>query len=240
MKLRFKSKEKTNVANVSVENSTIDLYQGCLTDGWCMNDSERMGLIALLEKIKPKCCIEVGTFLGGSLSLIAQYAEEVYSIDIDETIPKKLSQFKNVKFLSGYSSELLPNLIKDLDSQGKAIDFILIDGDHSYEGVKGDINIIQSYVPKTPMFLVMHDSFNPECRQGMIDAEWDKMEYTKWIDLDFIPGRVVNVRDTDKQEMWGGLAFAYFEPKKREGNLEIKMQAKTTFEELKKIYYKSK
>ena len=147
------------------------LYPNCLTDNWQMNDSERMALTGLLARQQPACSIEVGTYCAGSLSLISQYSKVVFSIDIDETIPSRF-HFPNVSFLTGPSTVILPHLLRELDAAGIPLDFILIDGDHSANGVMQDVACLLSYVPKKPFFVLLHDSFNPECRRGMVNAGW--------------------------------------------------------------------
>jgi len=41
------------------------------------------------------------------------------------------------------------------------LDFVLIDADHSSAGVQRDINNVLRYRPTRPLYIVMHDSFNP-------------------------------------------------------------------------------
>jgi len=123
------------------------LYPECLCDNWQMNHSERLALTGLLSRHKPKCSIEIGTYMGGSLSLISQYSEMVFSIDIDPSIPERLGQFENVCFLTGPSQVILPILLKELDTEQIPVDFVLIDGDHSAEGIKRDVELLLSYVP---------------------------------------------------------------------------------------------
>src|SRR5581483_4486874 len=69
----------------TMTNGTRDwqdvLYPGCLRERWQMNDSERMALTALLARRRPRCAIEIGTYEAGSLSLLSQYADFVFSID---------------------------------------------------------------------------------------------------------------------------------------------------------------
>jgi len=59
------------ITPVSWENI---IYPECLMENWQMNHSERLALTAILERHQPKCSIEIGTFKGGSLSLISQYS----------------------------------------------------------------------------------------------------------------------------------------------------------------------
>ena len=84
------------------------MYPGCLRENWQMHDSERLALTALLARRRPRCAIEIGTYQGGSLSLLSQYCEMVFSIDIDPDIPQKLRHLNNVSFLTGPSSAVLP------------------------------------------------------------------------------------------------------------------------------------
>jgi len=205
------------------------LYPACLRDNWQMFDSERLALTALLARHRPRCAIEVGTFRGGSLSLLSQFAEVIFSIDIDPSIPEKFRGFKNVSFLTGPSCVILPLLLKELDSVGINPDFILVDGDHSTEGVKKDINCLLSYVPKKPFFVLLHDSFNPGCRKGMLEADWARSPYVAWVDLDFIPGRLVEQGGPFAGELWGGLALAYFSPVPRLHSPIINQSAEQMF-----------
>jgi hypothetical protein len=202
------------------------LYPGCLTENWQMNDSERLALTALLHRFKPRCCIEIGTFKGGSLSLISQYAERVFSIDIDPSIPERFSYFNNVSFRTGFSQDVLPVLFNELDQQNIPVDFILIDGDHSAAGVKRDLELVFQYIPKAPLFVMMHDGFNPECRRGMREADWASAKYLRWVDIDFIPGRLVESGGGGHGELWGGLGCAYFEPGEQIASVQIGQSTK--------------
>lgn len=213
------------------------LYPGCLCENWQMNESERMGLTAILHRIKPQCAIEIGTYKGGSLSLISQYTDIIFSIDIDPTIPEKFKKFDNVSFFTGPSQIILPTLLKELDKADIAVDFVLIDGDHSSEGVKRDIEIMLNYTPRKPMFIMLHDGFNPKCRQGMLTADWEKSPYVHWVDLDFIPGRIVEHGGGGNGEMWGGLALAYFHPVRRNKKFHISASSKEIFERMKISQY---
>ncbi|GJD23290.1 hypothetical protein RIVM261_082460 [Rivularia sp. IAM M-261] len=198
------------------------LYPNCLLNRWQMHDSERMALNGLLARHQPKCSVEIGTYYGGSLSLISQYSGVVFSIDIDPEVPMRVPAMENVSFLIGKSQDVVPLLFQALDEADIPIDFILIDGDHSADGVLRDINIILSYVPKQPLFVMMHDSFNPECRRGIMTAKWQDCPYVAWVEVDFVPGRIIEGDDNAaKGEMWGGLALALLLPTPRQGHLTI-------------------
>ena len=220
--------QQVNMAGSMVEKSRSwdqVLYADCLGENWQMHDSERLALTAILARHRPEICIEVGTYQGGSLSLISQYARTVFSIDIDPSIPEKFSHFKNVSFLTGPSSFILPALLSEMDRVQIGPDFILIDGDHSRGGVKTDIESVLRYRPIRPFFLVMHDSVNPGCRAGMMEAPWRESRFCQWVDLDFVPGRLVEHQGPSHGEMWGGLAAAYFTPEPRTQDLTVRCSA---------------
>jgi glycosyltransferase involved in cell wall biosynthesis len=208
------------------------VYPGCLCDNWQMNDSERLALTALLSRLRPRCSIEVGTFEGGSLSLISQYSEMVFSIDIDPRVSEKFSRFRNVSFLTGPSAEILPLLLKELDAAGVPVEFILLDGDHSAEGIKADLNAVLSYAPQKPLVVMMHGSFNPECRRGMLEADWKNSSHVDWVDIDFIPGRIVEHGGGGHGEMWGGLGLVYLLPTRREKPLSVNRSVEAMFREI--------
>lgn len=206
------------------------LYPQCLCDRWQMNHSERMTLRALLEHIKPRCAIEVGTFWGGSLSLMAQHAQVVFSIDIEPMSPS-VRVFPNVSFLTGPSQVLLPKLLDELSKQQLDPQLILIDGDHSREGVARDLNIILERSTRVPMWVVMHDSMNPGCRAGMLDVDWAANPHVHFVDLDFVPGRLVETGG-GTGELWGGLGLACLLPHKRQESLTVKQSAQQMMETL--------
>lgn len=208
------------------------LYPDCLCINWQMNHSERLALTAILSRLKPLCSIEVGTYKGGSLSLISQYSKMVFSLDIDPSISDKFGYFKNVSFLISPSAISLPLLLKELDAENIPVEFVLIDGDHSAEGVKHGLDTLMSYVPKKPLFVVLHDSFNPECRRGMLEANWDKSPYVHWVDIDFIPGRLVEDGEKAHGEICGGLALVHMKPEIRSNKLIINQTAREMYEKI--------
>lgn len=203
------------------------LYPSCLTENWQMNHSERLAMTALLARHRPHCSIEIGTYRGGSLSLLTQYSPVVFSIDVDPEIPHNLSHLSQVNFLTGDSGIILPVLLQELNAAGLGVDFILIDGDHSASGIRRDLSNVLRYRPLKPLFVALHDSGNPDCRSGMLQANWRLSPYCHWVDLDFVPGRIIEHGGGGDGEMWGGLALAYFLPTERQGDLQVGQSART-------------
>lgn len=213
------------------------LYPGCLLGAWQQNESERLALTAVLARHRPRCSIEVGTYRGGSLSLIRQYSDVVFSIDIDPEVAERYRHFGNVSFLAGPSAVVLPILLTELDAAGIPVEFVLIDADHSEAGIRRDIECLLDYVPKAPLFVTLHDSFNPECRRGMLAASWPRSPYVSWVDIDFVPGRIIEHGGGSHGEMWGGLALAYLTPVPRRGELTVAASAQMMFEKLRDLQY---
>ena len=99
---------------------------------WMMSPAEQIAMVYLLEHLRPKVAIEIGTRFGGSLQVLSRFCERVYSLDIDPEVPQRLQgRFSNVEFLIGPSDETLPRLLDRLQGEGAEVSFVLVDGDHS-------------------------------------------------------------------------------------------------------------
>jgi hypothetical protein len=200
---------------------------------WQMTRWEKYGFASLLEAAKPKVALEIGTYKGGSLQVIAQHAGKVYSLDLDASLGARLGpRFPNVEFLPGDSRAILPGLIDRIQERDEELGFVLIDGDHSTEGVRDDINAVLRYIPVRPVFIVFHDSFHPPCRQGILTADWAGCEYVDYVEIDFVPG-VYHHEAFDTapaRTMFGGLAVAVMRPERRAGPLTIHQSQEGLFE----------
>jgi hypothetical protein len=172
--------------------------------------------------------IEIGTKYGGSLQVLSQFSDKVYSIDIDPDIPRRLKgKFPNVEYLIGPSDQILPPLIDRLGKEGAELGFALVDGDHSAEGVRKDIDNLLRFRPIVPLYIVMHDSFNRRCRLGLAQANWSANRYVHAVELDFVAG-TVNSAPNARNQLWGGLALGILLPRERQGRFEITGRAERT------------
>lgn len=205
---------------------------------WQMNRQERLAILWILERIRPHLALEVGTYRGGSLQVISEYSDRVISLDIDPRVPVSLEgQFPNVEFVVGNSTRTLPDLISRLNESGETPDFVLIDGDHSTEGVKRDVNALLELVPRTEMVVLMHDSFNPNCRRGMMEVEWERSPYVHEVNIDFMPGGYSSeAYDTaEAGSMWAGLGCAILKPERRRSVLSVQASRQELFEAVEAI-----
>ncbi|MFY9269043.1 MAG: class I SAM-dependent methyltransferase [Candidatus Manganitrophaceae bacterium] len=201
-------------------------------DNWLMTDAERGTLRALMSTLKPQCAIEVGVYRAGSLAILAEFCQKVYALDIDPYCQSTYaSQFPNVEFITGSSQDTLPGLIDRLQATGEGLDFVLIDADHSAEGVRRDINNVLRYRPHRPLYIIMHDSFNPGCRSGMMKATWSGNPHVHMVELDFVVGRFVTQKESnDYREMWCGLGLGILLPERRVGDVIIHENEALTYQ----------
>ena len=206
---------------------------------WGMAPGEQSALLFILERLRPKLSIEIGTFLGGSLQAIAKYSDRVYSIDIDAGVSKLLNgRFLNVEYLTGSSDRLLPQVVETIQNADAPLSFVLIDGGHSTETVRNDINQLLRFRPTVPLYILMHDSFNPDCRAGMRTANWANNPYVHSVELDFVIGTIV-ATPSHRNQMWCGLGLAILLPQQREGKFEITARAELTFQAATRAIYDS-
>jgi len=211
----------------------MDLYQIIFNEDymqkeWHMEYGERAGLLFLLDHIKPDVSIEIGTYLGGSLGPISHYSRKVYTLDLRHD-DKLKNDFPNVEFITGDSKKTLPPLIDHLNkSEEFFLEFALIDGDHTAEGVIKDIGCLLNYKPRKPFYILIHDSFNPDVRAGILKAKWESNPHVAAVELDFVHGIFQQRSDIYKQ-MWGGLALAVLLPVKRDSKLIINQRQGLAF-----------
>jgi len=134
--------------------------------------SEIQGLARVIEEKKPKTVLEIGTADGGTLLLTSCLADpEALMISIDlqdgqfgggypEWKRKLYQSFAKEKqqIILIQDDSHLPSIFEQLKHllNGKTIDYLFIDGDHTYEGVKQDFEMYSPLVGKGG-FIAFHD-----------------------------------------------------------------------------------
>lgn len=179
-----------------------------MADGvWQMSLGERAALEGLLSDLRPRLAIEIGTAEGGSLARIAEHVEEVHSFDVVDPAPH-VRELANVTFHKGDNHELLPRLLERLASEGRIVEFALVDGDHSAEGVRADVHDLLSSPAVAGTVIVLHDTSNPTVRAGLESVDYAAYGKVRYVELDLLSG----YQFTDPSlgdEAWGGLGLIY-------------------------------
>ncbi|BAO74370.1 class I SAM-dependent methyltransferase [Winogradskyella sp. PG-2] len=202
---------------------------------WSMSRAEQATLIQLLQTIKPKTAIEIGTYNGGSLQVISEFSDKVYAVDLTPSYrDKRCDNLTNVEYLIGDSKTVVPKLVDVINKNDEIVEFVLIDGDHSSKGVLEDITNVLKLIPKQLITIILHDSFNPACREGISLYNYNSNPFVHYVELDFVTGAFNH--DGLYREMWGGFACIEMQTKERETSVTISSYQEKLF---KVTYYKS-
>ncbi|MGC8717706.1 MAG: class I SAM-dependent methyltransferase [bacterium] len=187
--------------NLYIENRESEVYLEHLVDfvfrgyfglikPW-QEKEEIFKMAEIVRKVNPKCFLEIGTAMGGTLFLFSHLSSEdaiIISIDLPRgrygggysrwRIPLYMSfSSKRQKIYliraDSHSHNTL-NTVKDI-LKGQNIDFIFIDGDHSYDGVKRDFEIYSSLVNRG--IIAFHDIVpgKPEL-VGEVNRFWNEVK----------------------------------------------------------------
>jgi hypothetical protein len=174
---------------------------------WQMAYGERMALEGLLSQLRPELTIEVGTAGGGSLRRLAAHSSEVHSVDIDPAVAGVVAEIPNAHSHIGDSAQLLPRVLAELEAAGRNVDFALIDGDHSADGVRRDVEALLASGACRRTVVVLHDTANEWVRDGLEALDLPSHPRVALSMLDFVPGYLV-VEDHDRShEIWNGLGL---------------------------------
>jgi hypothetical protein len=224
--------------SIKLPTSSAEIRSRFDHDQWLMTDAERSALSALLCELRPESAIEIGTYRTGSLSVISKFSKQVYTLDIDPIFRDTYGEiFPDVQFIVGDSGETLPPLLEKIQRSDEPLGFILIDAATSENGVRRDIENLLRYIPIRPLYIIIHNSFHPDCRKGILTANWSSNPHAHMVELDYIVGRFISKDEGDKyRQMWCGFALAILLPEPRDGNVLIHQNEGLIF---KKAYWHS-
>lgn len=118
-------------------------------------------LYGLVRLMCPFVAVEIGTYKGNAAIAIGQALEDngrgiLHTIDPHEQdivhiAIRKSRLGRRIRYHTGYSQDVLPHIGE------RPIDFVFIDGDHAYESVRRDFNLVSSRISKGGM-VVFHDA----------------------------------------------------------------------------------
>ena len=71
-------------------------------------------------------------------------------------------------------------------------------------------------VPDRMCLVVLHDMANKGCRHGALSVDWQRCAHVHHVDLDFVPGRLVENGSIFDGQVWGGLGLVVLRPERRQ------------------------
>ena len=172
-------------------------------------------LVEILWDRKPKTILEIGTAGGGTLFLFCKIADstaKIISIDLPwgkfgrgypkwETLFYRSFKNNNQRLFflrkNSHQEETLEALKYILNGEG--IDFLFIDGDHSYEGVKKDFEMYAPLVKKGGI-IALHDIVEHPKETGCGAAK-----FWREIKKDYKKREIIKEED----QKWAGIGVIY-------------------------------
>jgi cephalosporin hydroxylase len=178
-------------------------------------------LIGLVRRRFPRVVVEIGTARGGTLYAWCQVADPhalLVSIDLPGGpfgggyTPDDVSTFRaygrpdqRLHFIraDSHSGETRQTLERILN--GGQIDFLMIDGDHTYEGVRRDFEMYAPLVgPGNP--IAFHDTLrHPEGSSSEVDRFWNEIR------SDYRHTEFLDVGPDPLGPQYGGIGVLYWE-----------------------------
>jgi predicted O-methyltransferase YrrM len=172
-------------------------------------------LLKIVKNKKPKIILEIGSARGGTLFLFSKYASKnatIISVDLPggefgggyskSRIPifekfiekeQKIELIRNNSHLKNTKNKVLEIL------KNKKIDFLFIDGDHTYKGVKTDFNLYSQLVSKGGI-IALHDiAKHPKETNCQVDKFWNEIKKKH-------PHKEIIL---DKNQGWAGIGVIF-------------------------------
>jgi predicted O-methyltransferase YrrM len=182
--------------------------------------SELSSLISLLKRRKLRTLVEIGTEKGGTLYAWCKAAEPdalIVSIDLPGGPFGGGYSLKDMKRFRKYKRKNQKMYFFRKDShkkctkdelmrklKGRKIDFLFIDGDHRYRGVKKDWNLYAPLVKKNGL-IAFHDIlFHPIIPKSKVDRLWNEIK-RQYRNREFI-----DKYDDRGWGQWGGIGVIYY------------------------------
>jgi predicted O-methyltransferase YrrM len=150
--------------------------------------SELLSLATEIAVLQPQNAMEIGSFLGGTLFLLcrlAQPAARIFSLDLyrgnlggarKALYYSFLTKQQRLHIVTGdsHSDRTLLKITRRLGHE--KLDFLFIDGDHSYEGVKRDFEMYSPLV-RPGGIVAFHDIVeHPREAQCHVNRFWDEVK----------------------------------------------------------------
>jgi len=204
------SKKLDNILKITFNSNFIRLLQ---------IREEIKNLLLILDKVKPKVILEIGTAGGGTLFLFSNVAHEeaiLISVDLYQTIEKKIlfryikKEKQKIFLIQGDSHKI--EILRKIEGilKSKKVDFLFIDGDHSYDGVKKDFEMYSPLVRKGGI-IAFHDII-PDyyTRYGIKTSSSAGEVYKFWNEVKEKYEHLEIVKDKNQDRFGIGVLFAKY------------------------------
>lgn len=157
-------------------------------------------------------CLEIGTWVGYTTKILANVFQEVWSIEFQAQRHKKAQEtckgIDNITLILGdaYSDETYKTFPKSFDA-------VVIDCDHSYEGVIKDINRGASFIGNSNKIYFVFDDFGHSEQTGVNAAVTHALQsgltLEKYIGKE--PGTIIHRDDNTSFTLmdWEGVIASY-------------------------------
>jgi cephalosporin hydroxylase len=150
------------------------------------NKDELYSCAQFVEKLKPVNILEIGSQFGGTFYVWCRLSSGIrISVDLpegsfgginqeatDKRNAKIKSVFSDVHFIAGDSHEPSTRSRVENILRGDRVDFLFIDADHTYEGVKKDYDMYRSFV-SSGGYIGFHDINKIE--ECQVDRLWEEL-----------------------------------------------------------------
>jgi len=161
---------------------------------------------ATIQKYKAQTILEVGTWNGAHAKKMIEKAFRstsnvtYYGFDVWEQMDDKLMKFEvskwppakskvqamlntsgaNINLIQGNTTETLPAFVKD--NEGLKIDFIFIDGGHSFETIEADWNNVQDLIGENTVVIFDDYWYPPNGKEPTFGCSnlIDSLDRDKW------------------------------------------------------------
>jgi predicted O-methyltransferase YrrM len=201
------------IQGLAPQSSTGELVDFCLSQPIAPLQirNELLSLAAEIADIQPRNAMEIGSYLGGTLFLLCRLAHadaRVISVDMYRGNlggARKLiyhsfvSKRQRLAVIHGdsHGANTRSRIVRKLGAA--KLDFLFIDGDHSYQGVKLDFEMYSPLV-RPGGVIAFHDIVaHPPEAQCQVKEFWDEVKQRY---------RHKEVIDSPQQQ-WAGIGFLY-------------------------------
>lgn len=171
------------------EQTFQDIWTECLEFNIEQKPEEYKQLLSLLESRKTKqYVLEIGSNYGGTTVGFCRLFSTVITIDIKHhsNFDKLKAKYPSYQYIISDSKS--NDTVEYIKSLGIKFDFIFIDGDHSYDGVKSDYEKYKQFLAHDG-HMAFHDIiYTPENVQDntRVDKLWNEFDSYGWERYEFV------------------------------------------------------